>query len=61
MLEPSSTCYFENSNLPEYCAKAFVFNPPLPGELRAISDVESLGHYAVDNNKWNAFFKLYVR
>eukprot|EP00828_Plagiopyla_frontata_P042467 TRINITY_DN633_c0_g1_i1.p1 TRINITY_DN633_c0_g1~~TRINITY_DN633_c0_g1_i1.p1 ORF type:complete len:230 (-),score=40.88 TRINITY_DN633_c0_g1_i1:77-766(-) len=62
VLEPSETCYFEDSNQPNYCAKSFIFNAPLPeGELNAISDVESLGKYAYQNNKWNAYFKLYVR
>ena len=44
ILEPSQTCYFEDTNIPSYCAKEFVFKAPLPeGRLSGISDCESLG------------------
>ena len=61
VLMPSTTCYLETVNTPQYCAKQFILRNLPSSNLKAISDAESVMQTSIGNNIWVANFKLYVR
>ena len=62
ILEPGdSICYYWNTNYPNFCAKKVILRLPFSTKITSFNDLESWSGWCTGDNRFNFYFKVYVR
>ena len=62
ILEPGDgICYYWNTNYPNFCAKKVILRLPFSTKITSFNDLESWSGWCTGDNRFNFYFKVYVR